>query len=187
MVQYSYPRMPGTPVRRLHADREPGRHHGSRPQHAEIGRARSPRKTRAGPDFSCATSASPRRRPASTNTTSARSSQRFCRNSPTASTSRSCLTPARRWSPTPASGSLPPPSSRASGSFPFLAPAPSWPRWRPRATLPTSSSSQDSRHLGRKTENSGSQRLAEEPRTVVFFETPHRIQQALAEMAEYIG
>ena len=30
-------------------------------------------------------------------------------------------------------------------------------------------------------------RLAEEPRAVVFFETPHRIQQTLAEMAEIIG
>ena len=100
-----------------------------------------------------------------------------------------CWSPTRgcRPSPTPATGWSPPPSSRASRSPPSRARPPCSPR-SPLSGLPVDRfcfegflPRKAGERLGRLRE------VADERRTLVYFEAPHRLDDTLAAMAEVFG
>ena len=154
-------------------------------------RSRAPRplrpKTRATPERCCRRSASRGRCCRCTRTMRRSACPKSSRGSPPERPSRSSAMPARRCCPTRAMSWCEPQPTPGSMSRPFRAPPPSRPR-SPLQACPSAASA--SRAFCRRASASGgriSRASPQEPRTLVFFEAPHRIAATLADLAAELG
>ena len=179
--------LPSTRARsRPHARRQPRRHHDPRARACSARPTSSRARTRAR-RASCSQHYdidTPRRASTSTTSTAARpSSWRGCRP---ARPSRCAPTPARRASRTPAFCSSAPPSRPASASRRCPGRRRSCPR-SSRAACPCDRFVYEGFLPHKKGRQTRLKALADETRTVVLYESPHRLVKLLGELAEHCG
>ena len=152
--------------------------------------ARSPRsapRTRATRASCSRTTASSGRCSRCTNTTRTRSPASWSSGCSPAIRWRWCRTPARRWSPIRATGWCARRARRACKVSPVPGACAAIAALRWPACPATASCSKASCRRRRRRAASASRALAAEPRTLVFYESAHRIEESLADMAAVFG